>query len=430
MTIVTKTTNETATAEQKIQDARMRLLVGGSPASRFFACLVMRLIPKELEHGTMIVDPTGMSEPIWFTTMATDGRYLYWSRVFVDGLDDREVTATLCHEIMHCAHKHHIRRMGREPRRWNVAGDLAINSILNECGYKLPKVGVWPGKGDHEHLPDGKHSEYYYDQIEDPKPGESDPGGCGMVIDAGQIEGAGGDPADAAKIATEWDVAVRAAAISAKEAAQRGRGTIPAGLQLFIDELEKPKIHWFDALAAFVEKVRRDEYSWSRVSRRHLANELIMPGFESDDFGDIVAMFDTSASMDKKQRTEVASELFGLFQCGNVRLHIIYHDADVAKYELWTQSDGELEFNLAGGGGTDHRPVFDFVDNPMERAGEFPDAIELADADVRCVIAFSDLGTAYPDEAPEYPVLWVQTGDYDFDTSPPFGDHIKLSAVS
>lgn len=426
------TTTETLSAEQKIQDARMRLLVGGSPASRFFACLVMRLIPKELPHGLMIVDPEGRSAPVQFTTMATDGRHLYWSRQFVDSLDERQVTGVLCHEIMHCAHKHMTRQMGREPRRWNVAGDLAINSTLIECGYALPDCGVWPGKGEHAHLPPNKHAEYYYDQIEDPaEQNGSDPGGCGMVLRPGQISGEGqgqgdGEGGAEARLAAEWDVAVRAAAISARDAAQRGRGTIPGALALLIDDLEKPKVNWADALAAFVTKVKRDEYTWSRPSRRMLGQGIVLPGFESDDFGDVVCMFDTSGSVDQEQRTEIASELFGLFQCGSVTLHLIYHDADVQWYERWTQQDGELKFdNIRGGGGTDHRPPFAMVEDPAAFLDRFPDAIDLIDADVRCIIGFSDLGTAYPTEPPQVPCMWVQTGSLDVQ-EPPFGDVVKL----
>ncbi|MHC1745343.1 MAG: hypothetical protein AB9873_20260 [Syntrophobacteraceae bacterium] len=33
---------------------------------------------------------------------------------------------------------HQARRGERDPRRWNVAGDLAINPILEESGFRLP----------------------------------------------------------------------------------------------------------------------------------------------------------------------------------------------------------------------------------------------------------------------------------------------------
>lgn len=72
-------------------------------------------------------------------TMATDGRAIYWSRAFVDGLADPELVGVLAHETYHCAARHFSRRGARDPERWNVATDHAINLDLIAAGFTLPR---------------------------------------------------------------------------------------------------------------------------------------------------------------------------------------------------------------------------------------------------------------------------------------------------
>jgi predicted metal-dependent peptidase len=72
-------------------------------------------------------------------TMATDGVSLYFKPLFVETLSAAEIAGTLAHEVMHPALQHHTRRSGRNPRRWNMACDYAINPMLLDAGLTLPK---------------------------------------------------------------------------------------------------------------------------------------------------------------------------------------------------------------------------------------------------------------------------------------------------
>ena len=40
---------------------------------------------------------------------------------------------------MHPALHHHVRRSGRDPKRWNVACDYAINPLFVDAGLTLPE---------------------------------------------------------------------------------------------------------------------------------------------------------------------------------------------------------------------------------------------------------------------------------------------------
>ena len=104
----------------RIQKARTTLLLDHP----FFGTLLFRL---------------GAQARSSIATMATDGVSLYFNPQFVETLSAAEIAGTLAHEVMHPALQHHTRRGGRNPRRWNMACDYAINPMLLDAGLTLPK---------------------------------------------------------------------------------------------------------------------------------------------------------------------------------------------------------------------------------------------------------------------------------------------------
>lgn len=72
-------------------------------------------------------------------TMATNGVSLFFNPDFVDTLNAAELAGVLAHEVMHPALQHHTRRGDRDPQRWNMACDYAINPMLLDAGLTLPK---------------------------------------------------------------------------------------------------------------------------------------------------------------------------------------------------------------------------------------------------------------------------------------------------
>ena len=66
-----------------------------------------------------------------------------------------------------------------------------------------------------------------------------------------------------------------------------------------------------------------------------------------------------------------------------------------------------------GGGGTDFRPVFDYISD--ERAENLP----------ACVIIYTDACGRFPDEAdvPDIPILWLVNNNEE---TPPFGKTVRV----
>jgi predicted metal-dependent peptidase len=119
-------------------------------------------------------------------TAAVDGRgRIYVNPKYIEGLSIREVQGLLAHEALHLALLHFIRDNNRDKRRWNIATDLAVNSILLEKNFALPPGGIFPKDFGFE---DGLSAEEYYRLLEKlPPPPQPPPGG------EGDEEGEGGN---------------------------------------------------------------------------------------------------------------------------------------------------------------------------------------------------------------------------------------------
>src|ERR1700687_5916332 len=142
-----------------ISVARCRLVLGKDAKSAFFATLALRLKP----------------EVLWdVDTLATDGKRLVYNPDFINQFSVEEHIGLVAHEVMHNALAHHARRGHRDKARWNLSADLAINPLLVEAGFTLPKGGCIPGKGKYVRLPAGKSAEEYYALLADDSDGESE----------------------------------------------------------------------------------------------------------------------------------------------------------------------------------------------------------------------------------------------------------------
>jgi predicted metal-dependent peptidase len=234
-------------AEEKsttaLSAARSRLILSKDTCSAFFAALALRL----------------EAMPTWdVPTLATDGERLLFNPEYTISLSEREVVGVVAHEVLHCALGHHARRGLRDPMRWNIACDLAVNPVLLGAGFDLPRGRLLPGEGEFAGWHTGLSAEDYYARLpetgsqssdesrEDDGTGVSgeaggcgessgnDPVGCGSVRDAGD-----GSPATQQASEASWQVAVAQAARIAQE---RGKGDLSAGLARAVEQILRPSV--------------------------------------------------------------------------------------------------------------------------------------------------------------------------------------------
>ncbi len=202
----------------------------------------------------------------------------------------------------------------------------------------------------------------------------------------------------------QWQQRLAGAAQQAMQA-----GKLGGSLARMIDHLLQPQLPWRMLLARYVTALARDDFSYMRPSRRE--GEAILPSLRSSQVNVVIAV-DTSGSIKPGEIVEFVSEVDALKGQMRARITLLPCDAELAEdapltFEPWEEFRCPL--NLGGGGGTDFRPVFDWVD----RQGLQPELL----------VYFTDAEGKFPDMEPNYPVIWLVKGK----TQVPWGQRVQLN---
>jgi predicted metal-dependent peptidase len=113
------------TLAEALQRARIRLAL----SRPFLASAVLRLPLVAVDNGD------------WCPTAATDGYHVFYNPEWIGRLDAGSLRGLLAHEVLHVVFAHGERRQHRDHKRWNIACDHAINLLLLEQGFRLPRDG-------------------------------------------------------------------------------------------------------------------------------------------------------------------------------------------------------------------------------------------------------------------------------------------------
>lgn len=399
--------------------ARVQLVLNPTAQGAFFATLALRL--------RMVATDS-------VRTAATDGETLWYSPKFISELSPDEAIGVMCHEVLHCALRHQLRRDGRHPRVWNVAADLAINCIVVDSQFKLPGDCCFPSKGPFKNYPKGLSSEEYFELLEKdieesgkgmPSPEEGE-GSQGQGNGQGQGQGEGLPAAVAAQIAEigrstgavvdsphqsaaekaaaeqSWQIALKAAAKAAQS-----RGNMPSGLAAFVEAATSQKVDWRNVLRRFIVETARHDYTWQRPNRRFVSAGLYLPSLRSEQLQPIAVAVDTSGSITEEMAKAFLAEITSICELEPVRLSVFFHTTDVYAKLEWTAAEGPLNLPELQTGGTSHIPVFA--------------EIAALDEPPACVVCLTDLYTEFPAD-PCLPVMWATTGKQEA----PFGDVLPI----
>jgi predicted metal-dependent peptidase len=306
-------------------------------------------------------------------TMAVDGTHLFYNPHFTESLSDKECMGVLMHETAHCAFLHCYRRKYREPERWNVACDKAVNAVLVTSHVVLPKGCVPPG-------PLGALAEELYETITDQE----------MALYSRDVLEAGSTVEGDAKRLSEKDW---------RDAIASSYSLMPDYVARTVEEATAPTKNWKDELARFVHANRKsDTRTWSRPSRRVPG----LPGWNQEIDTNIVICIDTSGSVTQKLLSGFVAECRAIAEISGVTAVVI--SADAAVSEILQPGDA-LPVALRGGGGTNYAPALREAEN-YEPNG---------------IIYLTDGDGAYP-KGCLYPVLWALTKPH----AVPFGEKTLL----
>jgi|SRR5579864_3316167 len=343
---------------------------------------------------------------------------LYWNPKFFETLTMDEARSVLEHECQHIVRAHVERFKDKDQHIGNLATDLAQNQFITG----LPKDCVTLDKFPKEwKLKEKESAEYYYDEmmkhsnkitvsknpdgsyhvkITDPK------GKTISEFDVNDMDGSEWKDADSSEFSKE---VVRQAVKEAVDQMKRSQGSLPAGLEMSVNEiLQPPKISWNQLLRQYVAASIKSgsRQSWKKPNRRFGATQK---GRIADHIIAISVGLDTSGSIGPEDYKIFFSELKSIQECYKADINVIECDADVQRhYKLNRYKKGNR--NVKGGGGTDFRPVFDYIKNKKIRT------------DV--LVFFTDMWGSFPKEKYAFKTIWVSTSDVK---DAPFGRVIRIS---
>lgn len=377
-------------------------------------------------------------------SISVDGKALYFDPEYVLRLyseSKEKLTRTYLHSVLHCVFLHPFIGEGVDARLWNLACDIAVESVISElaipcvrtdddgavsdaakrirreCGY-LTAEKIYsalrkesPGIADTEDrlkevedlFQRDDHAPWYDEKHAATDPQDTAPGPVMMQT--------GGDDR-----AEEW-----------KKAAEH--------IEMELETFAKVKGRYASALVQNLRAVNRERYDYSEFLRKFSAiNETMKVSDEEFDYiyynyglthyrrmpliepleyredrriHDFVIAIDTSGSVAGEEVQSFLQKTYNILRSresfdSKINVHIVQCDARVrSDFVIKSPDDfdryiGAME--IRGLGGTDFRPVFDYVDR-LKADGEF--------SDLKGLIYFTDgLGT-YPASKPDYKTAFV-----------------------
>lgn len=401
-------------ATDKMIKARAALII----EQRFFGSLALRL--KLVEDSTC--------ETAW-----TDGISLGFNPEWINTLNMPELKGLICHEVLHCANGHHLRRNGRDFEDWNLGCDYAIDPILIKAGMSLPDgghidssysdlsaEGIYSAiQGKKKKNQDDQQqqnnqqnaSNNANNQVSQPGQGQAkgqqskqSQNGCGEVRDyPGNMS-----EAEKAQNQQDWQVAVASAANHSQNCGQMAGNT-----RELVSQLLDPKVPWQEVLNRFVEQIANNDYSFQRPNTRYGSTQFIMPSLFNRELPPIDIWVDTSGSIsttDKKQFVTEINEIRSHYQ---TTIRVIYCDTEVRYTEVIEPMDEFTQLDCRGGGGTRFAPAIKWSQ-------------ENEDQPV-CGIYLTDLDCSDYGSEPDFPVLWIDTRSASYVKTPPFGEVVRMN---
>ena len=354
-------------------------------------------------------------------SFATDGRSCFHDPAWIlrrYQKDSAWITRAYLHMLLHCVFAHQFRYDRLDRAVWDLAADLAVENVILELGLsgaalegdallarKLEGLKAKAGGLTAERL-------YRYFDAHS-LPGEEEKALRQLFFRDAHSLWTPGERLEMTQ--KQWEKIGRLAKTELKAFARRKSGT--GSLEKNLEEATKERYDYGEILRRFAvpgeEMAVSDEefdYVYYTYGLSHYGNlPLIEPleYRESRKVKEFVIAIDTSASCSGSAVGKFLRRTYDILKDAEsfftkINVHIIQCDSQVQQdTRIACQEDLE-DFlgkgRLAGGGATDFRPVFAYVEQLREQ-GEFEN--------LKGLIYFTDGYGVYPERPPEYQVIFA-----------------------
>lgn len=373
---------------------------------------------------------------------ATDGISMYYSSEYIIKIFKANplfLSRSYLHTVIHCIYSHLWIRRGREQKLWSLACDIVTEYTIDNMNKpSINRAVGWLRQQTYEMIKaecDNISAASVYEQLK-----------SGNDIDINSLirefytdshkywpqeEESRSSGQSAAK---KWDKISRRTSIDMERRGDENN----SGEQIMNSRLkaEKSRRSYREFLKKFAvlkEEMHCDEdefdmnyytYGLSLYGNMPLIEPL--ESREVKKIQDFVVVVDTSYSTSGELVKNFLKETFSILSQENsffkkCRIRVIQCDDMVRMDEEITDIDKlnqMLEgFTIAGGGNTDFRPAFEYVDNLLE-CGEIKE--------LKGLLYFTDGKGIYPVKRPPYDTVFLYLQDYDRMAVPPWAMTLRL----
>ncbi|MDT8338938.1 MAG: VWA-like domain-containing protein [Sulfurimonas sp.] len=330
----------------------------------------------------------------------SNGIKLEYNSDFLQKLEPAQMEFVFANGAMHASLEHEARKNGRSGWLWQLSTDYAINDMLVQNGLERPDEAHYSKRFS------GMYAEEIYAELKEDILRDE------LEYEADDIN----DMQDSNKEQNEQNSPQNEDILNeqlfeefakAKLEDEMKSGEAPLSIGRFFKISAEGKIDWRNELRAALDRHHKDDYTLLPPSKKFLYAGIYLPSCISKRFQLVVAV-DSSGSVDEKLLSEFLSELnFLMLTIPNFQIDMFVCDDKIRTHKTFWGGD-ILEVELKGGGGTDFRPVFEFVDRELLY--------------VKLLLYFSDLDGIFPHDEPNYEVKWIAPKEQNV----PFGTVITL----
>jgi predicted metal-dependent peptidase len=362
-------------------------------------------------------------------TFSSDGIHLKYNDEYFEKAPLDEIAFALANGAMHAVLKHTERRHDRVGRIWQAATDLAVNSMLVKNDFILPPYVYYDARFENmyaEEIYDVLKDEMIYndtlDEAEAPAPddAQSEEGKEQQKQEHSRKEN---DRSDTPEIPPTKQVSIEEISTQELQALQEElrehfeqifqkfnrQGELPKGIEVLVPQYFSHKIHWRELLYRYIAEFAKSTYTFIPPNMKYLYRGIYLPSLSSDLLR-IVISVDTSGSVDESLLAGFLAEVEGIMQSyANYEIDLITADAKIQSHRVFLPGE-MLDYTVSGGGGTDFRPVFDYIDREIS----YPTLL----------LYFTDGMGTFPEAEPSYDVMWVMPETKEV----PFGEVLVLES--
>ncbi len=361
-------------------------------------------------------------------TFSSDGEALRYNSEYIDRLNVAEVEFVMANGAMHAVLKHQHRSSGRTQWLWQTATDYVVNSMLVKNGMQLPEYA------NYEHKFDGMYAEEVYQMLRDEMMDDSfggeeqteqitqedDVHNENIHIQQENVASSDASEKKYDKKSQDKEESSPTSSQNSEALAEElkeqfeqifqklnRQGTLPKDLKFVVPEYFSHKVDWREFLYGYIASYAKSTYSFVPPNMKYLYRGIYLPSLSSDLLRIVIAI-DTSGSIDETLLSTFLGEVNSIMQSyPNYEIDLLTADAKIQSHNVFLPGEN-LEYEVSGGGGTDFRPVFEYIDQQIN----YPTLL----------LYFTDGMGTFPENEVNYDVMWVMPEAIDV----PFGEVMAL----